>query len=145
MSLDLMRIDYDDLKPRQQENYNFHKLAARLADFGFSAIRLTDDWKRADFVAQHKDGETFLKVQLKGRLTFAKKYREKELYIAFPEDGEWYVFPHDELLSEAKQETNMVNTSAWQDGGVFSWPQIPDDMQDPLEPHKVGGDDLQVD
>ena len=74
MSLDLSRVRYADLNARQKENYNFQKVSAVLADFGFSTLRLTDDWQGADFIAQHVDGETFLKVQLKGRLTFGKKY-----------------------------------------------------------------------
>jgi len=61
------RVAYSDLNSRQKENYNFQKVAARLADYGFNSIRLTDDWQGADFIAVHIDGETFLKVQLKGR------------------------------------------------------------------------------
>ena len=63
-------------------------------------MRLSDDWQGADFIAQHIDGETFLKVQLKGRLTFSKKYMDKDLYIAFFENPDWYLFPHDEVLAK---------------------------------------------
>jgi hypothetical protein len=83
MSLDLKQIPYEDLKPRQQEGYNFQKVSAVLADFGYVTIRLTNDWCGADFIAQHFDGISFLKVQLKGRLTFSKKYRGQELFICF--------------------------------------------------------------
>lgn len=57
------RVTYDSLNARQQEAYNFQKVSAVLADYGFVTIRLTSDWQGADFIAQHKDGE-FLKVQL---------------------------------------------------------------------------------
>lgn len=60
--MDFARIDYKNLNSRQQENYNFAKLAAVLADYGFTALRLSDDWKGADLIAVHKDGETDLKV-----------------------------------------------------------------------------------
>ena len=83
MALDLKRIDYDALNARQKENYNFLKLSSLLADFGFMTMRLNDDWQGADFIAQHIDGRTFLKVQLKGRLDFRKKYCDKSLYVAF--------------------------------------------------------------
>lgn len=82
---------YQHLNSRQKENYNFHKVAAVLADYGYNSLRLTDDFEGADFIALHKDGEQFLKVQLKGRLTFAKKYLNKGIYIAFPSKGAWFL------------------------------------------------------
>ncbi len=88
MALQLMHIRYTELNARQQENYNFQKVSAVLADYGFATLRLTDDWQGADFIAQHIDGETFLKVQLKGRLTFNKKYLGKGLYVAFHTSGD---------------------------------------------------------
>lgn len=100
MPLDLIRIKYEKLNARQQENYNYQKLAAVLADYGFVAMRLSDDWNGADLIAQHINGETFLKVQLKGRLTFCKKYVGKSIYIAFPYRDAWYLYPHDELLEQ---------------------------------------------
>jgi hypothetical protein len=83
MPLELSTIEYSNLNSRQKENYNYQKISAVLADYGFITHRLTDDWQGADFIAQHFDGKTFLKVQLKGRLTFDKKYLGKDIYIAF--------------------------------------------------------------
>lgn len=48
-------------------------MATALADYGYNSVRLTDDWQGADFIAVHIDGESFLKVQLKGRFTVDKK------------------------------------------------------------------------
>lgn len=79
----LRKISYNDLNSRQRENYNFPKVSAILADYGFVTPHLTDDWQGADFIAQHIDGETFLKVQLKGRLTLDKKILERILLFAF--------------------------------------------------------------
>ena len=73
------RIKYEDLNSRQQENYNFQKLASKLADYGFNCLRLSDDWQGADFIACHIDGKTFMKVQLKGRLSIEKKYDGKDV------------------------------------------------------------------
>ena len=86
----LKRIRYSDLNSRQKENFNFQKISAVLADYGFITIRLSDDWKAADFVAQHIDGE-FIKVQLKSRLAFHKKYQGKDLYIVFSEGEAAYL------------------------------------------------------
>jgi hypothetical protein len=65
MPLNLKLIRYGSLKPRQQENYNYQKLSALLADYGFVTMRLSDDWKGADMIAQHIDGDTFLKFSLR--------------------------------------------------------------------------------
>ena len=71
------RVDYRELNSRQKENYNFQKVAGRLADYGFNCLRLSDDWQGADFIACHIDGETFLRVQLKGRLVIDREVPRK--------------------------------------------------------------------
>lgn len=113
MTYTLQRISYQSLTARQQEAYNFQKVSAVLADYGFTTIRLSDDWQGADFIAQHADGMTFLKVQLKGRLTFERKYQGKGLYVCFPCEGCWYLCPHDNLLEQVLQETGMEKTKSW--------------------------------
>ena len=85
-------------------------------------MRLTDDWGGADFIAQHIDGETFLRVQLKGRLTFDTKYQNKGLFIAFPYAKDWYMFLHDELLAIVLADTNtMSGTRSWDENGQYSF------------------------
>ena len=66
-------ICYDTLNARQKELFNFQKLAATLADYGFNCIKLTDDWQGADFLAYHFKGTTTLKVQLKSRVTVSRE------------------------------------------------------------------------
>jgi len=78
--------------------YNFHKVAARLADYGFTSMWLNNDWKGADFIAVHNDGMTDIKVQLKGGLSFDKKYLGKNIFICFRDNDDVYLYPHDEIL-----------------------------------------------
>lgn len=99
MSINLKRVPYQSLNSRQQEAYNFQKVSAVLADYGYVTIRLTNDWRGADFIAQHFDGNNFLKIQLKGRACFDKKYRDRDLHICFPHSGGWYLYPHDAVLT----------------------------------------------
>jgi hypothetical protein len=47
------RILYSNLNSRQKEAFNFQKVSAVLADYGFITIRLSSDWGGADFIAQH--------------------------------------------------------------------------------------------
>ena len=94
MRLDLQRVSYSELTTKQREIYNYQKVAAVLADYGFNCIKLDDDWQGADFLAYHKDGETTLKVQLKGRgLSIDRKYLKKDLYLCFGSDKARYLIP----------------------------------------------------
>lgn len=77
----LKKIKYTELNSKQKENYNFHKVASALAEYGFNSLRLNDDWQGADFIAIN--GDNMMKIQLKGRFTVDKKYINKEIYIVF--------------------------------------------------------------
>ena len=146
MSLELIRVRYADLNARQKENYNFQKVSAVLADFGFTTLRLTDDWQGADFIAQHIDGETFLKVQLKGRLTFGTKYVGKDLYVAFPHAGSWYLYPHDDVLQTVMRETDTIRgTTSWDERGGYSFGGLSRHMAALMEPYRIAGPDLRID
>lgn len=138
MALTLTKIDYENLRARQKENYNFLKISALLADFGFMTMRLNDDWQGADFIAQHIDGGTFLKVQLKSRLWFKEHYRGKGLYVAFCSDREWYLYPHDELLDRVLAETGVGETVSWTERGGYSFPGLSVAMAKLLQPYKIG-------
>ncbi len=118
-------INYEELNSRQKENYNFQKVASELANYGFNCMWLNDDWLGADFIACHIDGTLFIKVQLKGRLTFDKKYNGKEIYIAFNQDGDWYIYPHDQLQSEVLTMGLMSDSKSWKETSKYSWPNLP--------------------
>jgi hypothetical protein len=107
-------IRYSDLTHRAKENYNFQKVSSILADYGFSTLRLSDDWQGADFIALKFDGSEFIKVQLKGRFGVAKKYEGKKIWVCFPFDGGLYLFPHDEILAKLKKEKPaMFRSRSW--------------------------------
>jgi hypothetical protein len=91
----LKKIEYSELNSKQKESYNFQKVSGVLADYGYTTIRLSDDWQGADFIAQHVSGE-FVKVQLKGRLEVNKKYIGKDIFMCFKHKENWYLGPHDE-------------------------------------------------
>lgn len=120
----LKRVSYTDLNPKQKEIFNFQKVSSVLADYGFTTIKLSDDWQGADFIAMHLDGSHFYKVQLKGRLTFAKKYHGKDLYICFSYNDEWYLVPHDEALDAIMDYGAIIDTQSWDERGEYSFSQI---------------------
>lgn len=119
------RIQYEQLNSRQKENFNFQKVAAELADYGFNCMWLNDDWQGADFIACHIDGNKFIKVQLKGRLTIDQKYSGKDIHVAFNQNGKWFIYPHDDLRDELLNLGLMKGSKSWDESGGFSWPNIP--------------------
>lgn len=125
------KIEYASLSARQKENFNFQKLSAILADYGFATIRLSDDWNGADLIAQHLSGET-LKVQLKARFCVYSKYYERDIWVAFPVRNGWYMFPHDVILESVLRLTNIASTESWSLHGGYSWAAVPRVMIEPL-------------
>jgi hypothetical protein len=121
MKLDLTKVSYKDLNSKEKENYNYHKVAAALAEYGYDSMRLNNDWEGADFIAV-KD-EQMLKVQLKARFTLSKKYIGKGIFIAFREDNDIYIFDHDKAINFWGEELN--NRKGWiteKEGLVSSYP-----------------------
>ena len=112
-------------------------MAALLADYGFNCIKLEDDWQGADFLAFHKDGATTLRVQLKARVTISKKYQSKDLHLAFPADGGWYLVPHDKLIAIAEETTPWLRSSSWIKDGQYSAAQPSRQMLDQLSEHAL--------
>jgi hypothetical protein len=110
------KIDYNALNPKAKEIYNYQKVSAVLADYGYTTMWLNNDWEGADFIAVHIDGQTTIKVQLKGRITFDKKYIDKDIFICFIDGGDIYLYYHDFALDEFEQAKNYINAGK----GVWS-------------------------
>ncbi len=138
MAVSFEKVKYQELNSRQQETYNFQKISALLADFGYLTIRLSDDWNGADFIAQHFKTKSFIKVQLKGRLCFYKKYCEKDLYICFNENGIWYLYPHDEVLKQVLDDGLLAGTESWDVQHGYSFPGVPKRLEKLLAPFRLG-------
>lgn len=137
MTLILRHVDYRKLNSRQQEAHNFQKVSALLADYGYITIKLDSDWQGADFIAQHHEDPAFLKVQLKSRLTFDRKYHDKDLYVCFPSAGEWYLFHHDTLLDAVLASGVMATSASWREKGGYSFPRIPTTLLPLLAPYRL--------
>lgn len=130
-------VAYSSLNARQKENFNCMKLGAVLADYGFVSIRLSDDYLGADVLACHADGKTILRIQLKGRLTFDKKYLGKDLWMAFRVVNEWYVYPHDLVLEELRSAGRLDGTISWDEKGGYSFPYLTSQLKELLEPYRL--------
>jgi hypothetical protein len=121
MDIDLTKVSYEDLNSKQKENYNYHKVASALAEYGYDSMRLNNDWEGADFISVK--GDDMIKVQLKGRFTIDKKYIAKDIHIAFIEDGIIKLYLHDEALAIAT--SNITDSKSWTENGSYSMNQTP--------------------
>jgi hypothetical protein len=130
------KVEYKDLNAKQQESYNYQKVSAVLADYGFITVPLNDDWNGADFLAVHKDGEV-LKVQLKGRMTFDKKYLNKNIYICFRDGNDWYIYPHDEVFNLVCASSSIPDTVSWKNEGKYSFPNLSSQNKLTLKSYKM--------
>jgi frataxin-like iron-binding protein CyaY len=133
----LDKVSYDSLSAKQKDLFNFQKIAATLADYGFNCIKLADDWQGADFLAYHINGSTTLKVQLKSRLTINQKYCSKNIWVAFPHKGYWYLIEHDHLVEKAREQTDWLNSSSWIDKHGYSSTSINGDLLQSLAENKL--------
>ena len=132
------KIDYNILSAKQQEAYNFQKVSALFAEYGYLVIKLSDDWNGADFIALEFGNEKYLKVQLKGRFGFFKKYLNKNLYICFHdnESNDWYLYNHDELCKEYIK--NIEKTASWnKENGEYHFPNLSMENKKFLEKYKI--------
>ena len=125
---------YDKLNSKAKETYNFHKMAAILADYGYNCIWLSNDWNGADFIAVHIDGVSDVKIQLKGGISFGKKYRGKNLHIGFFDCGQLYIYPHDEVLDQVE---SVISDKKWHEQGTYFQTKITKRFSDVLSPFKV--------
>ena len=60
----------------------------------------------------------------------------KDLHIAFPHKGDWYLFDHDELLEKVLKKTKMASTDSWKSGG-YSSAALGPKIRPLLEPYRI--------
>jgi frataxin-like iron-binding protein CyaY len=132
------KVRYDSLNARQRELFNFQKIAATLADYGYNCIKLADDWQGADFLAYHINATTTLKVQLKSRLTIDQKYCDKDIWMAFPHEGYWYLIKHDRLVEKVGEHTAWINSFSWKEKHGYSSTSINPSLLESLIENRLG-------
>jgi hypothetical protein len=75
-----------------------------------------------DFILYRENDGLVRKVQLKGRWTIDRKYVGRDIWMAFPIAGYWYLMPHDEMVALAEAD-GVTKTASWIEGGAYSRPR----------------------
>jgi hypothetical protein len=76
-------------------------------------------------------------VQLKGRWTINKKYEGKDIWVAFPDRGIWYVVPHDEVMVAYGERKGYTATPSWEKG-EYSIKALTRELLPLLEAYRFG-------
>jgi hypothetical protein len=90
-----------------------------------------------DFILYRESDGVTRKVQLKGRWYIDRKYVARDIWIAFQNDGDWYVAPHNDLVGFA-EAYGFTKTKSWIDGGAYSCPRPSKSMMRDLAPFRFG-------
>ena len=88
-----------------------------------------------DFVLLHQDSGKLIKVQIKGRWTIDRKYLGREIWIAFPIDGEWYLMEHDRMVELGDRQGYTKNPS-WIEKGIWNIPSPSKAVRESCAPYK---------
>jgi hypothetical protein len=105
-----------------REVINRNTVVSLALEQGFNAFLPVYDGG-IDFILYHESDLKVRKVQLKARWTIDRKYVGRDIWIAFPVAGDWYLMPHDEMLRDAESE-GVTKTNAWMKDGLYSRPRM---------------------
>jgi len=138
------KVNYRELNARQQEVYNYHHIAALLAQHGYATYPIRDDWNGGDMFARHMLTGEPMTIQIKSRVTFDRKYLNKQLWIGFRETDKpgAYVYPHDQLLREyqeirAKKNLPLDVSRSWSHDGIVHWLSPTKELRELLQPYRL--------
>jgi hypothetical protein len=112
------------MKSHQKEVINLHLLISHAIEKGFNAFLPVYDDGIDLILHGGTPSKTYL-VQLKSRWLIDKKYIGRDLHIAFPHKGEWYLIPHDEMVASASKFTK---TKSWTEKGQYHVPKLSKEM-----------------
>lgn len=98
-----------------REVINRNTVVSLALDQGFNAFLPVYDGG-VDFILYRESDGLVRKVQLKGRWTIDRKYLDRDIWVAFPIAGDWYLMPHDVMVALAEAD-GVTKTASWMDGG----------------------------
>ena len=89
-----------------------------------------------DLIAHRETDDDLKLIQQKSRWTIARKYVGRKIWIAFPDGGEWFLAPHDELLSFA-EAAGYTATSSWTEKGIYHMAAMTRDLREQCEKYQL--------
>jgi hypothetical protein len=87
-----------------------------------------------DFVLHRERDDQLRKVQLKARWNIDRKYVGRDIWTAFPDDGIWYLVPHDQMVKEGETH-GVTRTDSWTKKGSYSRTRLSAELVKEYEPY----------
>lgn len=112
----------DQHRGKRIEVINRNTIVSLALQQGFNAFLPVYDGG-IDFVLYRESDGALRKVQQKSRWTIDKKYVGRDIWVAFPIAGDWYLMPHDEMVASGEAD-GVTQTASWKDGGAYSRPRL---------------------
>jgi hypothetical protein len=120
-----------------REVINRNTVVSLAMEQGFNAFLPVYDGG-VDFILYREGDGLLRKVQLKGRWMIDRKYMGRDIWMAFPIGGEWYLMPHDEMVASAEAD-GTTRTASWLEGGAYSRPRPSKAVIAACEPYRFAG------
>lgn len=110
-----------------------NEITSLLLQAGYNIFLPVSD-QGIDFIALDEATGDLKLVQQKSRWTIDKKYIARDIWIAFKSRAEWFLAPHDWMVSNAGA---AVDTQSWKEGGAYSRAHMPVSWQAIYAPYRV--------
>ena len=123
----------DRYRSQVREVINRNIVASLALEQGFNVFLPVYDGG-VDFILHHEGDGRLRRVQLKGRWTIDRKYIGRDIWIAFPAAGDWYLVPHDEMVRTAG--SGVLESASWTGPGIYSRPQLSKELMASCAPYR---------
>ena len=107
-----------------------------------------------DFIVYREQDDLLIKIQLKSRWSIDRKYIGRNIGMLFGNGGdmkEWYLFPHDVMVSFAQENTEFLKSKSWnakhgaqgasRDVGLYNVPKMSRLMEQYFASYKLSQDE----
>jgi len=118
-----------------REVINRNALVSLALESGYNAYLPVYDGG-VDFILYREEDGDLKKIQLKGRWYIDRKYVGRDIWIAFHNHGQWYIAPHDELVTLGEQ-FGFTKSKSWTEGGAYSCPRPSRTLLQALAPYRM--------
>lgn len=96
------------------------------------------DQGAVDFIAKHEGGD--LNIKLETRAFIRAKNQYKNLWVMFPDNGEWYLVPHDNLIDIFDKGAiwgKPLQSISWLETGMYSIGSLSQKMLTLIEKYRL--------
>ena len=91
-----------------------------------------------DLIAHREADDDLKMIQQKSRWTIARKYVGRNIWIAFRDDGGWFVAPHDEMV-RLGEAAGYTATPSWIEKGLYHRASMTHALRERFEKYRLPG------